>query len=261
MPVERVIVEGHLGVEDAQLAVRHDDQRIDFQHRHVFSKERGIELGDEAFRLLGEVAGKVQRAGGGATVMGHDPGGRIDGEAMDLFRRVVRDLLDIDAALGREDERHPALLAVDQRRQIELLVDRGAVLDVEPVDLLAVRTGLHRHQRRAQHLLSKGVDFIDRPGQSNAAFVAGRGFLEAALAAAAGVDLALHHPKRSAELPGPLDRFFSRESGKAGGDRDAEGSQHRLGLIFMDVHCGDDLRRNSPAFRAPERTIRRRAPG
>ena len=200
MPVERVVVEGYLGVEDAQLAVRHDDQRIDFQHRHVFREESGIELGDEAFRLLGEVAGKPERAGGGAAVMGHDPGRRIDSEAMDLFRRVVGDILDIDAALGREDERHPALLPVDERRQVELLVDRRAVLDVEPVDLLAVGAGLHRHQRRAQHLLGESLDFIDRLGEPNAAFVARRGFLEAALAAPAGVDLALHHPKRPAEL-------------------------------------------------------------
>ena len=200
MPVEGVVVERHFGVEDAQLAVRHDDQRIDFQHRHVFGEEGRVELGDQALHLLGEVAGEPERAGGGAAVMGHDPGRRIDGEAINLFRRAMRDVLDIDPALGREDERDPALLPVDQRRQIELPVDRGAVLDVQAVDLLAVRAGLRRHQRRAQHLSCERLDLLDRAGEPHAAFVAGRGLLEAALAAAAGVDLALHHPDRAAKL-------------------------------------------------------------
>ena len=230
------------------MPVRHDDQRIDFQHRHVFSQEGGVKLGDEALRLLGQVAGKSQRAGGGAAMMGHDPGRRIDGEAVDLFRRVVSDLLDVDPALGREDERHPALLPVDQRRKIELPVDCGAVLDVEAVDLLAVRTGLRRHQRRAQHLGRERLDLVDRAGEPHAALVARRGLLEAALAAAAGMDLALHHPKRPGELPRALDRLVRREGGKAGGDRDAERSQHRLGLIFVDVHGGEHLKeKRTPA--------------
>ena len=87
--------------------------------------------------------------------------------------------------------------AVDQDREIELLVDVGAVLDVEAVDLLAGGAGLHRDQRRAQHLLGEVIDLVDRLGEAHAALVAGGGFLELALAAAAGVDLALHHPDRA----------------------------------------------------------------
>ena len=175
-------------------------------------------------------------------MMGHDPGRRIDGEAVDLFRRAMRDILDVDAAFGREDEGHPALLPVDERRKIELPVDRRAVLDVQAIDLLAVRAGLRRHQRRPQHLLCERLDLFDRASEPHAAFVAGRGLLEAALAAPAGVDLALHHPNRPGELLGALDRLLRREGGKAGGDRDAERSQHRLGLIFVDVHGGEDLK-------------------
>ena len=40
--------------------------------------------------------------------------------------------------------------AVDQRREIELAVDHRAFLDIEAVDLLAVRAGLVRDQRRAE---------------------------------------------------------------------------------------------------------------
>ena len=126
--------------------------------------------------------------------------------------------------------------AVDQDREIELLVDVGAVLDVEPVDLLAVRAGLHRDQRRAQHLLGEFVDLGDRLGDADAALVAGGGFLELALAAAAGMDLALHHPDRAGQrfrggvgIGGPQHRHALR-------DRHAEFVQQRLGLVFMDIH-------------------------
>ena len=114
--------------------------------------------------------------------------------------RVVRDVLDVDAAFGRDHERDFRGFAVDQDREIELLVDVGAVLDVEAVDLLAVRSGLDRDQGRAQHLLGELVDLGDRLGDAHAALVAGGSFLELALAAAAGVDLALHHPDRAGKL-------------------------------------------------------------
>ena len=84
----------------------------------------------------------------------HDPGRRIDGERVDFLRRVVRHVLDVHAALGREHEGDAARLPIDQRGEVELLVDIGAVLDVEAVDLLAGRPGLHGDQRRAEHLFA-----------------------------------------------------------------------------------------------------------
>ena len=54
--------------------------------------------------------------------------------------------------------------------------------------------GLDRHQRLAQHLLGEGLYLVDRLGEAHAALVAGVRLLEFALAAAAGVDLRLHHP-------------------------------------------------------------------
>ena len=127
----------------------------------------------QLFRLLGEIAGKIERLRNGAAVVAHDAGGRIDREGHDLFRVVVRDFLDVDAALGRNHERHFAGFAVDQDREIELLVDVGAFLDVEAVDLLAVRAGLDRDQGRAQHLLGELVDLGDGFRDADAALVAG----------------------------------------------------------------------------------------
>jgi hypothetical protein len=126
----------------------------------------------------------------------HDAGSRIDREGHDLLGRRVRDIFDIDATFGRNHERYFGGFAIDQDREIKLLVDIGAFLDVEPVDLFAVRPGLHRDQGCTQHLCGEFVDFGDRFGDADAALVAGGWFLELALAAAARMDLAFHHPHR-----------------------------------------------------------------
>jgi hypothetical protein len=148
----------------------------------------------------------------------------------------VRDVLDIDAALGGDHERYSGSLAVDQDRQIKLLVDVGAFLDIEPVDLLAVRSGLHRDQRRPQHLLGEFIDLGNRFGDAHAALVAGGRLLELALAAAAGVDLALHHPDRTAKRFRGGIRIGGAQHRRAARDRHPEFMQQRLGLVFMNVH-------------------------
>src|ERR1700738_406349 len=234
--IERVVVERYLGVEHTQVALFGDDQRGDLQHRHVLGDEGRVELGYQLLCLLGEIALEAQRLGDDAAVVAHDAGGGIDREGHDLLRRVVRDVLDIDAAFGRDHERYFGGFAVDQDRQVKLLVDVGAFLDVEPIDLLAVRSGLRRDQRRAQHLLGEFIDLGDRFGDAHPALVAGGGFLELALAAAAGVDLALHHPDRAGNgfcgdvgIGGPQHRHAAR-------DRHAEFMQQRLGLVFMNIH-------------------------
>src|SRR5882724_5826670 len=239
--IERVAVERHLGVEHAQIALLGDDQRIDFQHRHVLADEGCVELRYQFFRLFGEIPRQSQRLRHGAAVMRHDAGGGIDREGHDLLGTVVGDVLDIDAAFGGDHEGYFGGFAIDQDRQIKLLVDLGAFLDVEPVDLLAMRPGLDRDQRGTQHLLGEFIDLGDRLGDTHAALVAGGGFLELALAAAAGVNLALHHPDRTAQrfrrhvgVGSPQHRYPAR-------DRHAEFVQQRLGLIFMDVHL-DALR-------------------
>src|SRR5579872_4903713 len=168
--------------------------------------------------------------------MAHDPGRRINGEGDDLLRGLVRDFLDVDAAFGRHHERHFARFAVDQDREIELLVDVGAVFDVETIDLLAVRAGLHRHQRSAQHLLGEFVDLGKGLGNAHAAFAAGGGFLEGALAAAPRVDLALHHPDRAGEALCGRIRIGCVQHRHALRDGDTEFAEQGLGLIFMDIH-------------------------
>ena len=83
--------------------------------------------------------------------------------------------------------------AVDQRREIELAVDRGAFLDIEAVDLLAVRAGLMGDQHRAEQALGLLAHVLDRLHHLDAA----------GLAAPAGMDLRLDDDDRRAEIASP----------------------------------------------------------
>ena len=151
MAVERVAIEADLGVETDDLVVLGHDQRIDLEQAHVLGRERGIELGQDLFDLLGEIARELERLRHAAAMMRHDAGGRIDREGEDFLRRLVRNFLDIHAAFGGDDESDARRLAIDQRRQIELSIDGRAFFDIEAVDLLAVRACLMRDQSRTEN--------------------------------------------------------------------------------------------------------------
>jgi hypothetical protein len=109
-------------------------------------------------------------------------------------------------------------------------------LDVEAVDLLALGARLVGHQHAAEHLLGVAADLGDGLDDADAALGVGAKALEAALAAAAGVDLALHDEDRRAERLGGLLGFFRGEGGKAAGNGDAEFGQYGLGLMLVDIH-------------------------
>src|SRR5690606_7339985 len=96
--------------------------------------------------------------------------------------------------------------------------------------------GLLGHQRVAEHLADVLQDFLDRSGQAHAALGIRAEFLELALAASAGMDLALHDVERTGErLRGSL-RLSSLEDRDAFGNRRAVTLEELLGLIFVDVH-------------------------
>ncbi len=236
MAVEGVAVEADLGVEHAELVVRGDDQRVHLQHLHVLLDEGPVELGQERGPLLGEVAVQVQRLGERPAVVREHPGGRVDLDGVDLLRGGVSDVLDVHAALGGGDHRHPAGLAVDQQREVELAGDLRALFNIEATDHAALRPGLVGHQHPVQHLLGVGADLVDRLDDADAALGVGAEALEAALAAAAGVDLRLHHEDGAAQVLRGLDRLFDRVGGEPARDGDAELFEDGLGLMLVDVH-------------------------
>ncbi len=209
MAEQRVVVEADLGVEAEQLLVLGDDQRIDLEQAHVLLGERLVEAGEQRAHLLLQIGVEAERLRDAAHVVRADVGDRIDRDGDDLLRRVVRDLLDVHAAFGRDHDGDARGDAVDQHREIELLLDGGAFLDVEPVDLLALRAGLVRDQRRAEDARRFLLHVVDRLDDLDAA----------GLAAAAGVDLRLHHPDRAAERLRGLHRLVDREGRNALGRR------------------------------------------
>ncbi|MEY9168156.1 hypothetical protein ABIE78_006275 [Sinorhizobium fredii] len=233
---ERIAVEGHLGIEDAHAAVLHDDQRVDLEQAHVLLDEGLVEDREEFFGVGARFAFELQRIGQRLQVVSGDALIGIDRNGDDLFRRMLGNCLDIHAALGRNHEGNLADGAIDEDREIEFAVDVGAVLDIEAVDLLAGRAGLLGHQRIAEHILGIGNDLVDRFRQPHAALGIGPEFLELALAAAAGMDLALHDVKRSRQLFRGRFGFVGGEDRDTFRDRRAVALQQSLGLIFMDVH-------------------------
>src|SRR5207344_1679488 len=174
-----------------------------------------------------EIAGQLERLRYAAPMMRHDPGGRIDREGENFLRRLVRNFLDVHAAFGRDNERDARGFAINQRRKIELAIDCRAFLDIEAVDLLAVRAGLVRHQRRTQNACGLFLHVIDGFHHLDAA-----GF-----AAPTCVDLGLYNPNRAGKLLRALDRFIDAECGDAPRHRHTEFAQHRLRLIFVDIHA------------------------
>src|SRR6266849_3268893 len=111
-----------------------------------------------------------------------------------------------------------------------------------------MRSGLHRDQRGAQHLFDEFIDLGERFGDAHAALVAGGGFLELALAAAAGVDLALHHPDGAAKrfrghvgIGGPQHRNAARDWQtedrlvRSSVDRQLDQRPSRSGAIFLQA--------------------------
>ena len=82
------------------------------------------------------------------------------------------------------------------------------------------------------------MHLVERLGEAHAALVAGRGLLELALAAAAGMDLRLHHQHRAGQLLRRLAGLAHREGGHARPECGTPyWSQQFLGLILVDVHA------------------------
>ena len=237
MTIKRIAVKRHFGIETLDLTLLGHDQRVDFQHVHVFGDESGIKLGYHLFNLLGLITGKFQRFGNRTAMMRHDAGGRIHRKCVDQFRRMMGDVFNVDPAFGGSHKRHPRGDAVNQNREIELFLDVGTVFDIKPVNLLTRWTGLDCYQCIAQHFVGKLGRFSDAFGKTHAALFASGSFFEFTFAASASVNLAFHHIQRAGKLLCRSLGFGCLEHRHARRNRHAKLFQNRLGLIFMDIHA------------------------
>ncbi len=138
------------------------------------------------------------------------------------------------AAFGRSDHHGQFRLAVDHNAQVQFLGDIEALLDKQHVDLFAFLTGLLGHQCTAEHPGGVLSGFVGRFDQHHAGLLGM--LLEAALAAAARMNLRLDHGNRRAQL-GERRRGFIRRSGdNAARDRHTRGAEQLLGLILVNLH-------------------------
>ena len=161
-----------------------ENQWIDFRQRGIGFDERLIQAMHELARLrdggIGHAnfVGDVICLGIGQTAV------RIDGDLVNLVRRMLGNLFDFHAAFGTGHQRDALRGAVDHHADVQFLADVGAFLDQQTFHQPPFRSGLVSHQGHAQDILGIVVHFLQRLGYFDAA----------ALAAAAGVNLRLDHP-------------------------------------------------------------------
>ena len=157
----------------------------------------------------------------------------IDEDLVNLLRRLGGDFLDVHAAFRARHQHHALRRAIDDHADVELLLDVGAFLDQQTPHLLPLRAGLVGDELHAEDLIRQLAHFGNRLAEFDAA----------TLAAAAGMDLRLDDPYRSAQRFGRLDRFVDRKNRNAARRRDAEPAQDFLALVLVDFQRRTPCRR------------------
>jgi hypothetical protein len=175
--------------------------------------------------LLDLLAFQPQRKGHAAAMKALNARGRINAERQDFFGRMGGNFFNIHAAFGRNHKADARADAIHQQRQIQFARDVGTIFDIDPVHLLSGRPGLMGHKCPAQHGFGMLFRLCHRFRKAHTALFASRGFLEAALAAPARMDLRFHHPKRAIKLASRTFGLFRLENDPAIRNGHAIGAQ------------------------------------
>ena len=170
---------------------------------------------------------------------GKQPVSGDDRHLDDLLRVLGRDLLDVHPALGAGHEHRHADRAVEHHREVELLRGLGVGLHDERVDRRPVRAGLLRLERVLEHRLGDGLRLLLARAELDPAELV-RVAHELARAAAAGVDLGLHHDP--AAVAASWSNAAAASSGvlhdDVPGHVRAGGGEQLLGLVLVNLHAG-----------------------
>src|SRR5690606_18800 len=117
---------------------------------------------------------------------------------------------------------------VHDERQIDLLVDVGAFLDVEARHELAGSPGLMRDELLAEQGFGRLLDLVVVAAQLDAA----------GLAARTRMNLRLDDPLGTADLVGSIGRLLGAIGQATARNRNPESRKQLLGLILVNVHFG-----------------------
>ena len=224
MLVERVVVDRHLRVERAQLALRRHDQRVDLDEHRVLGAEaavRGLEdRGD--LLVLGSRDRRVEREPPrDPRVVARE---RVEVQPRERLGALDRDLLDLDAALGRQHQQRALRAAVERDREVVLARDVRGALDPQ-----------------APHDVAADVEAEDVAGEPLGLGGIGRELDAAGLATPAREHLRLDDD-RATELLCRGARLGRRVGDAALGDGDAVAGEQLLALVLIEVHAIEDSR-------------------
>ena len=184
----RVVVEGHLTVDRPHGTIRAGDQRVDLDQRRILvaiDGPQGLEDGGDRLRgfliearLLGDAVGDL----------GVDADDRVQGDAGQGLGALLREGLDVHAALARAHRQVAAVRAVQQDREVVFGGDVRADSDHDLLDDVALDV-------KAEDRLGLLVGLVGGVGELDAA----------GLTAAARLHLSLDDQQR-----GPLSQEFTR---------------------------------------------------
>eukprot|EP00760_Papus_ankaliazontas_P005597 PhM_4_TR12668/c0_g1_i1/m.74664 len=230
-----VVVEGDLRVDAHVTAVLRGHKRVDLDHCGVVRAGEVVQTDELLCGGLGqsELAGELHGLLLCEALL--DADGHLD----DLLGGLLRDGLDVHAALRRRHHDGALRRAVEQKGDVVLLLDLGEDLrHVQLRDLHARGAGLLRHERVAEHLASlrHGVGRVG--AHVDAALEARR---EGALAAATGEDLGLDDLLRCVDLAARGLDLLNGLAHVAHLDVAAGGPEELLCAVLMDVEAASEL--------------------
>ena len=168
-----------------------------------------------------------------------------------LLRRLRGDLLDVHAPLVRNHQHRQAAGAVDDDAEVEFAVDVAARLDEDLLHQLSFGTSLDRDQFLAQQGGGDALGVLAGLHEFDAALRLVP--LDRPLAAAAGMDLGLHHGELPAELVEGGGGFVGGLGGDAGRYADPRLAEEGFALEFVNFH--GESRKNRPAAAVAHRRM------
>ena len=250
MPEQGIRIKIQLCIQRDDVTRAREDQWVDFRQRRVGFPERFIETlqgdsgaGDRRIwntdfvrEIIGLLIGQAD--------------GRIDLGFENLLRSVLGNFFDIHAAFTRGHHHGSLATPINHQADVILVANIGAFFDQETTNLLALRSGLMRHQLHPQDFARAGANVFHRFGH----------FDPAALAAPASVNLSFNDPNRASKGFCGTNRFIDGMASDASRHLYAIALENFFALVFVDFHRSDLCRQpgaRALALSAPNRNMGR----